>query len=200
MSKINTLGKERATGVEPATSSLGSWHSTAELRPPMRPGWRHEPRAIALSCQRKRTPRMPRPTALIASVPPNFAQFPVSHFRFFILSTVQRTYGIESTKKMEKGKNGKRRPGASLAFSVLCSPRVTPMRCDDRIIPRHDVGAEPRDERGAVPRHLRLRHGRRLAGWRPPSRVGRSSPLGRGVRNWPLHLRSGARSSRAAYP
>jgi hypothetical protein len=25
---------ERATGVEPATSSLGSWHSTAELRPP----------------------------------------------------------------------------------------------------------------------------------------------------------------------
>jgi hypothetical protein len=29
------LGKrmERATGVEPATSSLGSWHSTAELRP-----------------------------------------------------------------------------------------------------------------------------------------------------------------------
>ena len=25
--------RERATGVEPATSSLGSWHSTAELRP-----------------------------------------------------------------------------------------------------------------------------------------------------------------------
>ena len=25
---------ERATGVEPATSSVGSWHSTAELRPP----------------------------------------------------------------------------------------------------------------------------------------------------------------------
>jgi hypothetical protein len=24
---------ERATGFEPATSSLGSWHSTAELRP-----------------------------------------------------------------------------------------------------------------------------------------------------------------------
>jgi hypothetical protein len=24
---------ERATGVEPATSSLGSWHSTTELRP-----------------------------------------------------------------------------------------------------------------------------------------------------------------------
>src|SRR5215813_5850880 len=24
---------ERATGIEPATSSLGSWHSTAELRP-----------------------------------------------------------------------------------------------------------------------------------------------------------------------
>ena len=30
---IQHLGKERATGVEPATSSLGSWHSTAELRP-----------------------------------------------------------------------------------------------------------------------------------------------------------------------
>ena len=29
------LDKERATGVEPATSSLGSWHSTAELRPQM---------------------------------------------------------------------------------------------------------------------------------------------------------------------
>jgi hypothetical protein len=29
------LGKEveRAAGVEPATSSLGSWHSTTELRP-----------------------------------------------------------------------------------------------------------------------------------------------------------------------
>jgi hypothetical protein len=25
--------KERATGFEPATSSLGSWHSTTELRP-----------------------------------------------------------------------------------------------------------------------------------------------------------------------
>ena len=25
--------EERATGIEPATSSLGSWHSTAELRP-----------------------------------------------------------------------------------------------------------------------------------------------------------------------
>ncbi len=25
---------ERATGIEPVTSSLGSWHSTAELRPP----------------------------------------------------------------------------------------------------------------------------------------------------------------------
>jgi hypothetical protein len=29
---------ERATGVEPATSSLGSWHSTAELRP-LKSGW-----------------------------------------------------------------------------------------------------------------------------------------------------------------
>jgi hypothetical protein len=27
---------ERATGVEPATSSLGSWHSTTELHPPTR--------------------------------------------------------------------------------------------------------------------------------------------------------------------
>src|ERR1043165_3677078 len=27
------LTEERATGVEPATSSLGSWHSTTELRP-----------------------------------------------------------------------------------------------------------------------------------------------------------------------
>src|SRR5688500_20375190 len=27
------LGPERATGLEPATSSLGSWHSTTELRP-----------------------------------------------------------------------------------------------------------------------------------------------------------------------
>jgi hypothetical protein len=26
-------GLERATGIEPVTSSLGSWHSTAELRP-----------------------------------------------------------------------------------------------------------------------------------------------------------------------
>ena len=31
--QFRSLGKERATGVEPATSSLGSWHSTAELRP-----------------------------------------------------------------------------------------------------------------------------------------------------------------------
>ena len=28
---------ERATGLEPATSSLGSWHSTTELRPRDRP-------------------------------------------------------------------------------------------------------------------------------------------------------------------
>jgi hypothetical protein len=27
------FGLERATGLEPATSSLGSWHSTTELRP-----------------------------------------------------------------------------------------------------------------------------------------------------------------------
>ncbi len=37
---------ERATGVEPATSSLGSWHSTAELRPP---AW--ESRVAAAHCQ-----------------------------------------------------------------------------------------------------------------------------------------------------
>src|SRR5207253_8358611 len=29
----SALSRERATGVEPATSSLGSWHSTTELRP-----------------------------------------------------------------------------------------------------------------------------------------------------------------------
>src|SRR5713101_4945298 len=29
----HSANKERATGFEPATSSLGSWHSTAELRP-----------------------------------------------------------------------------------------------------------------------------------------------------------------------
>ena len=28
-----TRGMKRATGLEPATSSLGSWHSTTELRP-----------------------------------------------------------------------------------------------------------------------------------------------------------------------
>ena len=31
--RIRLVQPERATGVEPATSSLGSWHSTAELRP-----------------------------------------------------------------------------------------------------------------------------------------------------------------------
>jgi hypothetical protein len=29
----DSIPLERATGVEPATSSLGSWHSTTELRP-----------------------------------------------------------------------------------------------------------------------------------------------------------------------
>src|SRR5262245_25092840 len=33
--------KERATGVEPATSSLGSWHSTTELRPRRAPCLAH---------------------------------------------------------------------------------------------------------------------------------------------------------------
>jgi hypothetical protein len=31
--KLNEADSERATGLEPATSSLGSWHSTTELRP-----------------------------------------------------------------------------------------------------------------------------------------------------------------------
>jgi hypothetical protein len=32
--KLIGLGRmERAMGIEPTTSSLGSWHSTAELRP-----------------------------------------------------------------------------------------------------------------------------------------------------------------------
>jgi hypothetical protein len=34
---ITTRNVERETGIEPATSSLGSWRSTAELLPP---GWR----------------------------------------------------------------------------------------------------------------------------------------------------------------
>ena len=37
---------ERATGVEPATSSLGSWHSTTELRPPV-----SKSRVAAPTCQ-----------------------------------------------------------------------------------------------------------------------------------------------------
>ena len=32
-SAASSDSRERATGVEPATSSLGSWHSTTELRP-----------------------------------------------------------------------------------------------------------------------------------------------------------------------
>src|SRR5215213_11972120 len=31
--KVRGIDAERATGLEPATSSLGSWHSTTELRP-----------------------------------------------------------------------------------------------------------------------------------------------------------------------
>src|SRR5208282_2275713 len=42
---------ERATGVEPATSSLGSWHSTAELRPL----WR-ESRCCPPDCQLNSSP------------------------------------------------------------------------------------------------------------------------------------------------
>ena len=37
--------RERATGLEPATSSLGSWHSTTELRPRMRKAGGAEARA-----------------------------------------------------------------------------------------------------------------------------------------------------------
>jgi hypothetical protein len=33
---LRTEDMERETGIEPATSSLGSWRSTAELLPP---GW-----------------------------------------------------------------------------------------------------------------------------------------------------------------
>ena len=32
--RISPLFLERETGLEPATSSLGSWHSTTELLPP----------------------------------------------------------------------------------------------------------------------------------------------------------------------
>src|SRR5262245_55919292 len=47
---VQGLQRERATGVEPATSSLGSWHSTTELRPRLRDrsavdaGWQHRSR------------------------------------------------------------------------------------------------------------------------------------------------------------
>src|SRR5207245_7836999 len=44
--------EERATGVEPATSSLGSWHSTTELRP-------QRPETVAHSCSPRNT-RRPR--------------------------------------------------------------------------------------------------------------------------------------------
>ena len=44
--------KERATGVEPATSSLGSWHSTTELRP-------QRPETVAHSSSPRNT-RRPR--------------------------------------------------------------------------------------------------------------------------------------------
>ena len=44
------LDRERATGFEPATSSLGSWHSTAELRPQeLR---RQAPQTVRKSCRR----------------------------------------------------------------------------------------------------------------------------------------------------
>ena len=44
---------ERATGVEPATSSLGSWHSTTELRP-LRPTVDGQVKSmeLAVGCQR----------------------------------------------------------------------------------------------------------------------------------------------------
>src|SRR5262249_31644729 len=61
------LDRERATGVEPATSSLGSWHSTTELRPRRRNrtavagGWQHR-LAGALSPPASLTARTPLPT------------------------------------------------------------------------------------------------------------------------------------------
>ena len=46
------IDKERATGLEPAMSSLGSWHSTAELRPQgLRRLALETSRQIALPCQ-----------------------------------------------------------------------------------------------------------------------------------------------------
>ena len=38
MSGMNRLWMERATGFEPATSTLGRWHSATELRPPVSSG------------------------------------------------------------------------------------------------------------------------------------------------------------------
>ncbi len=59
------LGKrmERATGVEPATSSLGSWHSTAELRPPA-----SKSRVAAAHCQIR--PQIYREKAKLAEPSP----------------------------------------------------------------------------------------------------------------------------------
>jgi hypothetical protein len=48
---------ERATGLEPATSSLGSWHSTTELRP-------RDPECKAEEAEAKEA----EPTALSASL------------------------------------------------------------------------------------------------------------------------------------
>jgi hypothetical protein len=49
-SDLGTLLRlERETGIEPATSSLGSWHSTAELLPRYPDGWQNRPDQICLS-------------------------------------------------------------------------------------------------------------------------------------------------------
>src|SRR5207244_4093239 len=44
---------ERETGIEPATSSLGSWHSTTELLPPMTSA---TAKIVALCCVLKNLP------------------------------------------------------------------------------------------------------------------------------------------------
>src|SRR3990172_4879826 len=61
-SRLSSRVLERATGIEPVTSSLGSWHSTAELRP-LRPRVEVQCKCMELiiACQRKTRPRADRP-------------------------------------------------------------------------------------------------------------------------------------------
>ena len=52
MGEAKLLKMERETGFEPATSSLGSWHSTTELLPPVfnsNTGWPRSENADILS-------------------------------------------------------------------------------------------------------------------------------------------------------